>query len=129
MASTMIHLDTSFLIRALSAHSREDRELRRWIAGGVELRISCIAWGEFLCGPLNARQLALAAAIVGEPEPFVAQDSIQAAELFNRSGRRRGSFIDCMIAATAIRATARLATANRADFKRFPGLLLEPELP
>jgi predicted nucleic acid-binding protein len=129
MARTMIHLDTSFLIRALSAHSREDRELRGWIAAGVALRMSCIAWGEFLCGPLNARQLALAAAIVGEPEPFVAQDSVQAAELFNRSGRRRGSFIDCMIAATAIRSAARLATANRADFKRFPGLLLEPALP
>lgn len=107
-----------FFRSLLSAHTREDRELRGWIAAGVELRITCIAWAEFLCGPLNARQLGLAAAIVGEPEPFVAQDSVQAAELFNRSGRRAGSFIDCMIAATAIRAAASLATANRADFKR-----------
>jgi predicted nucleic acid-binding protein len=121
----MIQLDTSFLIRALSAHSREDRELRGWITAGIGLRMSCIAWAEFLCGPLNAGQLALAAVIIGEPEPFVPQDAVQAAELFNRSGRRRGSFIDCMIAATAIRSAARLATANRSDFKRFPGLVLE----
>ncbi len=127
MARTIIHLDTSFLIRALSTPSPEDRELRRWIAGGCKLAMSCLAWAEFLCGPLDPRQLALAAAIVGEAEPLVAEDSVRAAELFNASGRRRGSFIDCMIAATAIRSGARLATANRADFKRFPNLRLEPE--
>lgn len=127
MAQTIIHLDTSFLIRALSANSAEDRNLREWIAAGVTLGISCIGWAEFLCGPLDSRQLALAAAIVGEPEPFVLEDSVHAAELFNRSGRRRGSFIDCMIAATAIRTGARLATANRADFERFRGLQVQPE--
>jgi predicted nucleic acid-binding protein len=126
MAETIIHLDTSFLIRAFGADSAEDRDLREWIAAGAKLGISCIGWAEFLCGPLDSRQIALAAAIVGEPEPFVAQDSVQAAELFNHSGRRRGSFIDCMIAATAIRSGASLATANRTDFRRFPGLHVEP---
>ena len=96
-----------------------------WIADGVKLGMSAIGWIEFLCGPLDSGQLALAAAIVGEPEPFVLEDSSRAAELFNRAGRRRGSLVDCMIAATAIRTGARLATANRADFKRFAGLRLE----
>lgn len=127
MAQTIIHLDTSFLIRALSTPSPEDRELRRWMAEGAKLGMSCIGWAEFLCGPLDSRQRALAAVIIEEPEPFVSEDSGRAAELFNRSGRRRGSFIDCMIAATAIRSGARLATANRTDFKRFRGLALEPE--
>ncbi len=127
MAQTIIHLDTSFLIRAMAANSAEDRDLREWIAAGAKLGMSCVGWAEFLCGPLDSRQLALAAAIVGEPEPFVLEDSVQAAELFNRSGRRRGSFIDCMIAATAIRSGASFATANRADFKRLPGLHLEAD--
>ena len=103
MAETIIHLDTSFLIRALSANSAQDKQLREWIADGVKLGMSAIGWIEFLCGPLDSGQLALAAAIVGEPEPFVLEDSSRAAELFNRAGRRRGSLVDCMIAATAIR--------------------------
>jgi predicted nucleic acid-binding protein len=127
VAQTIIHLDTSFLIRAMAANSAEDRGLREWIAGGARLGMSCIGWAEFLCGPLDSRQLALAAAIVGEPEPFVLEDSVHAAELFNGSGRRRGSFIDCMIAATAIRSGASFATASHADFKRFPGLQLKPD--
>jgi predicted nucleic acid-binding protein len=125
MAQAIVHLDTSFLIGALKASSGEDRQLRRWMADGVKLGMSAIGWAEFLCGPLDQRQLALAAAMVGEPEPFVVEDSIQTAELFNHSGRRRGSLLDCMIAATAIRVGASLATANRDDFRRFSGLRLE----
>ncbi|MFZ0659239.1 MAG: type II toxin-antitoxin system VapC family toxin [Candidatus Binataceae bacterium] len=125
MAQTLIHLDTSFLIRALSPNSSEDKRLRGWMADGVGLGMSVIGWTEFLCGPLEQRQLALAAAIVGQPVPFAAEDSSRTAELFNGSGRRRGSLIDCMIAAIAIRMDASLATANRADFRRFPALRLE----
>jgi predicted nucleic acid-binding protein len=125
MAQAIIHLDTSFLIRALSPNSSEDKQLRGWMADGARLGMSAIGWTEFLCGPLDQRQLALAAAIVGEPEPFVAEDSGKTAELFNRSGRRRGSLIDCMIAAVAIRMGASLATANHSDFRRFSALRLE----
>jgi|SRR5208282_518832 len=125
MAQAIIHLDTSFLIRALKPNSGEDRRLRGWMADGARLGMSAIAWTEFLCGPLEQRHLALAAVIVGEPEPFIVQDSIQTAELFNHSGRRRGSLLDCMIAAIAIRVGASLATANRNDFQRFSSLRLE----
>jgi predicted nucleic acid-binding protein len=42
-----------------------------------------------------------------------------AAELFNKTGRRRGSRLDCLIAATAAVARAEIATVNEADFKPF----------
>lgn len=41
---------------------------------------------------------------------------------FNASGRRRGTFVDCLVAACAIDADAALATANPDDFARMPGV-------
>jgi predicted nucleic acid-binding protein len=58
MAQTIIHLDTSFLIRAMGANSAGDRDLREWIAAGTQLGMSCIGWAELLCGPLDSRQVA-----------------------------------------------------------------------
>ena len=115
----MIHVDTSFLIRALVSGSPEDRRLRRWLSKRAPLGISCVSWGEFLCGPVEPSHVELATRVLGEPVPFVAADAGTSAHLFNVSGRRRGSFTDCMIAATALRAAASLATANGGDFRRF----------
>ena len=114
----MIHLDTSFLIRALIRGTPQDRTLRRWIAEGEVLGMSAIAWAEFLCGPLRPPELALAAAIVGHHRDFGRDDAESAARLFNESGRRRGSLMDCMIAAAALGAGAPVATANTEDFQR-----------
>ncbi|MCA1791902.1 MAG: PIN domain-containing protein [Thioalkalivibrio sp.] len=115
----MIHLDTSFVIHALTQGSTEDLALRFWIKAGTPLVMSAVAWAELLCGPLEGSHLALARHIVGDIAPFDAAHASLAAQLFNRSGRRRGSLADCMIAAAAISAQAALATANRADFTRF----------
>jgi len=121
----VIHLDTSFLIRALARGSREDRRLRAWLRAGTLLTMSAIAWAEFLCGPLGAGELELAARVVPEPVPFVAADSVLATQLFALGGRRRGSLADCMIAATAIRLGAAVATTNAADFRCFEAAGLE----
>ncbi|PYQ21379.1 MAG: hypothetical protein DMF81_15690 [Acidobacteria bacterium] len=115
----MIHLDTSFLVRALVARSREDRRLREWLRADEPLAMSCIGWAGFLCGPVEPRHVELALEIVGDPEPFDRRDAELAAGLFNRSGRRRGTLSDCMIAASALRLGGSLATANAGDFRRF----------
>lgn len=115
----MIHLDTSFLIRALLRDSPEDRAIRGWLRAGQALAISAIGWAEFLCGPVDARGVGLAARIVPDRLPFTEEDAVSAARLFNLIGRRRGLLTDCMIAAIALRLGASLATANLPDFRRF----------
>ena len=115
----MIHLDTSFLIRGLARNSPEDRKLRAWLKGGEPLAMSSISWTEFLCGPVGVEEVELAGRILRDPVAFLGADALLTARLFNLAGRRRGSLTDCMIAATAIRVGASLATANPADFRRF----------
>jgi predicted nucleic acid-binding protein len=114
-----IHLDTGFLIRALARGTTEDAALRRWLQERAAVDISAVAWTEFLCGPAGERQIRLAHLVTGKRIEFSAGDAALAAELFNSAGRRRGSLADCMIAATAIRRGARLATSNPVDFRRF----------
>ena len=114
----MIHLDTSFLVRAFMPGTLERERLRVWLRRDEGVALSSVAWGEFLCGPVSGAIEAVVAAI-GEPVPFEAADAAVAANLFNASGRRRNSFQDCMIAASAINAGAAIATSNVADFERF----------
>ena len=115
----MVHLDTSFLIRALVRGSPEDALLREWLDEGETLRMSAIAWTEFLCGPIRAVDQKLAGQVVGGRVAFTDDQADVAARLFNDSGRRRGSMFDCMIAAAALAERAAVATANPADFERF----------
>jgi predicted nucleic acid-binding protein len=115
----MTHLDTSFLIHALVPSSRADKRLRRWLRSGEDLAISSIAWAEFLCGPVGTREIAVARDLFREVMAFTPADSETTARLFNLGGRRRGTLADCMIAATAIRTGAPLATTNPDDFARF----------
>jgi predicted nucleic acid-binding protein len=114
----VILLDTSFLILALVRGSPEDGALRAWLRDRTPLAISAIAWSEFLCGPLKPKQFELARRLVGDVLPFTAEHASIAADLFNHSGRRRGSMLDCMVAAVAVAHDAPLATSNPADFAR-----------
>jgi predicted nucleic acid-binding protein len=115
----MIHLDTNFLIRGLLRGTPQDIILRDWLRSGEKLGMSTIAWAELLCGPIETRHLELATVIVSERVPFLEDDSVLAARLFNESGRRRGTLADCMIAATSLRLKAPLATVNPSDFSHF----------
>ena len=115
----MIHLDTSFLIRALPSGSPEERALEEWIDADETLAVSAVAWAEFLCGPLERPALEFATNIVDRHIDFTPTHAEIAARLFNLSGRRRGTLTDCMIAATAITENAPIATTNERDFHRF----------
>ena len=115
----MIHLDTSFLIRALLRGSPEDRKLREWLGSSEPLGMSTIAWAEFLCGPIDKSELKLATEVIRRRSNFAQEQAIITARLFNETGRQRGTFIDCMIAATAVSEDALIATTNVTDFRRF----------
>lgn len=100
--------------------------LVRWLEQRQTLRISSVAWAEFLCGPVSTAEIEDIAMVLGEPVSFGALEATLAALLFSASGRRGSSMADCMIAAVALNANAELATSNAADFKRFArhGLVL-----
>ena len=115
----MIHLDTSFLIRALAPGSQEDARLREWIGANEPLGMSTVAWAEFLCGPVDEAAMSVASVVVERQLLFTEEMAVIAARLFNGSGRRRGTMVDCMIAATALAEQAAVATGNPDDFSRF----------
>jgi len=115
----VIHLDTSFLVRALDRGSPEDQHLRDWLRAGETLAMSAVGWAELLCGPVEPDDLVQVSHIIPDPVPFAEADSVVSARLFNLGGRRRHSSLDCMIAAVALRTGAALATANPSDFRRF----------
>jgi predicted nucleic acid-binding protein len=117
----MIHLDTGFLIRALLAGSPESEQMERWLGDGEPIHVSAVAWTEFLCGPVAGADVERAERLFDQPVPLASAEAIGAARLFQVGGRRRHSLPDCMIAATAIRAEAELATTNAHDFSRFTG--------
>jgi len=119
MTKIFIHVDTCFLIRALVPGTEADSRLRQWLDEEQRLYMDSIAWTEFLCGPLQPQALVLARRVVTERIDFTAQDARRAAEFFNATGRRRGTLIDCMIAACARERNALLATENRQDFRPF----------
>lgn len=115
----MIFIDTNFLIAALIPQSPEDIRLRMWLAAGEPLSVNVIVWAEFLCGPVTTDHGRLASVLFPTPESLLREDAVRAAELFNATGRRRGSLADCLIAATCLRLNAAIATRNLADFRPF----------
>ncbi len=116
----MIHLDTNYLIGLAVAGSREAAEVDEWLAAGAVLAASAVAWSEFLNGPVTLQEIRRVEVVIqGKIRPFGEQEAVKAADLFNTTGRRRGSRFDCFIAAAAMIDGAELATRNRDDFKAF----------
>ena len=123
-----MHLDTNLLIDLVTAGSPHIAVVRRWLGEGMELATSAIAWSEFCNGPHSREQKeAVFAILEGRVEDFTLREAETASILFHRTGRRRGSHADCMIAAAAMCRGLKVATRNIADFQRFTswGLKLE----
>ena len=57
IAQTIIHLDTSFSIRAMGVDSAEDRDLREWIAARGQARDELRWMGRISVWTLDPRQL------------------------------------------------------------------------
>ena len=116
----MVHLDTNFLIRALKQGSPEQAKVLSWWSSPSEdVNVSTVVWAEFLCGPLPSSEENAARRFFPTPEALLPEDAELAAELFNKTGRRTRSLADCMIAAVAIRRSAKVATINTTDFQPF----------
>ena len=85
----MIHLDTSFLIRALAPGSPEDRKLRGWMGEGETLGMSAVAWAELLCGPLERSEMEWVAEIVGQRQDFTPEHAALSCGGPPKAGRAR----------------------------------------
>lgn len=115
----MILLDTNYLIGALVRGSAEAERVIAWYQED-ELCSSSIAWYEFACGPIDAEGEAVVRSLLRDRIlPYTSDQAVESARLFNAVGRARQLRADAMIAAAAILANARLATANKNDFARF----------
>lgn len=117
----MIHLDSNILIGAAqSGNSNIQALLRGWLQQGEKFAASAIAWAEFLNGPLTPQNRQDGHFLIqGRIIAFARPEAEMAAWLFHMGGRKRGTMLDCLIAATAIKANASLATQNRKDFAPF----------
>ena len=121
----VVELDSNFLVAVLEPGGSQSEMLQAWAQRGVRIQISAIAWSEYLCGPLDPAVVPLARKLVNSVEAFTERDAELASELFNGTGRRSRSHVDCMIAAHAIRRDAALATLNVRDFRPFEKFALK----
>lgn len=116
----LIHFDTNYLIQYAGGKSDSlSEQVLQWIEQGYALHVSAMAWAEFRCGPLTEEDYDLISEIIAGVVPITKELANEAGHLFEVTGRRPRSLADCLIAATAIREKAPLATKNRADFEPF----------
>jgi predicted nucleic acid-binding protein len=124
----MIHLDANVLIRLSMPGSGAAKKVRQWLLAGETLAVSAPAWFDYISGPTTAQEVLYAEAVLtGGVADFAKTDSHRSADLFNLTGRKRTTKLDCMIAASALIQRARIATTNVGDFQPFAahGLRIE----
>ena len=123
----LCHLDTDFLVYALSTPGSERRRLRALADSDAEIRMSAVAWYEFSRGPRTPEQLAVSRSFLGEDGVVAFSEALaaEAAEVFRRLGSPRKRAADIAIGVTAAGHDAVLVTRNARDFAGIPGLRVE----
>lgn len=124
---TRFHLDTDFLIRALTRAGAEREKLSALLASDAEIEMSALAWYEFERGPRTPEQLAVGRRMVGV-QGVLSFDELrasQAAELFRLLEGRKRHGVDIAIAAAALDRDATLLTCNAKDYADVEGLLID----
>ena len=127
----LYHLDTDFLVYALSTAGPERRRLRALADSDAEIQMSAVAWYEFARGPRTPEQLAVARSFLGEEGvvAFVEGIADEAAEVFRRLGSPRKRAADVAIGVTATAHGGVLLTRNTRDFAGIPDLQVEAAKP
>ncbi len=121
------HLDTDFVVYALSTAGPERRRLRALADSEAEIQMAAVAWYEFARGPRTPEQLAVARALLGEDGVIAFSETIAAtaADVFRRLGSPRKRAADVAIGVTATVCDAVLVTRNARDFAGIPDLRVE----
>ncbi len=119
-----VHLDTDFLVYALSEAGEERDRLTELAASEAEIQMSAVAWYEFSRGPRTPEQLGVARFFFFDDGivPFSEELATLAADVFRMLGSPRRRAADLAIGITAAALDARLVTRNAADFAGIPNL-------
>ena len=122
-----VHLDTDFLVHALSGSGSDRRRLLEIAESGRPIEMSAVAWYEFSRGPRTPEQLAMAKAFLTDDGiiPLSEQIASAAAEVFRQLGSPRRRAADIVIGVTAASRNAILLTHNAGDFSDIPKLYVE----
>jgi predicted nucleic acid-binding protein len=113
-------LDTNALIGVLDPADELFSVLLSETTTGSRCSTSSIAWHEFMRGPASPLDMEMVLGVLeGRVHPCTREDAEVAAFLFDKTGRRRSSTSDCLIAASAIRNGCVLVTRNLKDFQPF----------
>ncbi|MBI4821063.1 MAG: type II toxin-antitoxin system VapC family toxin [Deltaproteobacteria bacterium] len=123
----LVHLDTDFLVHALSRRGLEWERLVALARSDAQIQMSAIAWYEFGRGPRTPEQMAVARSFFFEDGivPFSEALSERAAAVFRLLGSPRRHGADIAIGVTACVLGARLLTRNGRHFGRIPELEFE----
>lgn len=122
-----VHLDTDFLVYALSTAGPERDRLSELAGSEAEIQMSAVAWYEFSRGPRTPEQLAVARSFLGSSGvvPFSEDLAARAANVFRTLGSPRRRAADVAIGVTAATLEAPLLARNGGDFTGIPELRVE----